>query len=644
MNLNAIRKLVSGNKTRLKDAQVGVELDLCYLTPQIILMGFPASGIETLYRNSRKQVKRWLEARHALAYRIYNFCPLTENGYDSAYFHHQVHRFPFPDHHPPPLSMIPLFVADMAAFLAGSSANVAVIHCKAGKGRSGTMSISYLMTLDAVPEDAAPARPGPAPAEAPKPRPPELVAPAYPPPKAAPSATAPYAGVIVANRATIADALIDLPAEGHDADGRLQLGDAEGRGGIATPDAGDADKTPTVPAEGPTFGPAPATNGARMRARIGALLRYHTARRMADPSASRDGVSIPSQRRWLEYWGAVLAGNDARRFLDQPAPKHVVIKWIKIRLTPSEHYLNLVSFNTKIAVQLAHYKSSYIDRIERAEQALHRTNGFPRAQFLAPSSGSSPAAHPGPADAAQSPGAHAPDSEWQDGSALVVKFASFGQRPAPPSSASSADASVFDGSSSVGTHSSTTSGRPGSVSTDMGPGEAVWPARRAADDEEDGSSRLLTPVRLYPSPESATSARGLARKAKGRAAIDALGGVRLDATREVQCKFVVGSTGSKHASLMTDVVSLGYLWFIPAFHANDPASPAHPRQPSASSSAASAAVPDASSSSTSSFDPHHHHHHHHHQGEHITTFDNHQIDFCHLNLLSNVQICWHFSP
>lgn len=39
-------------------------------------------------------------------------------------------RYPFPDHHVPPLSMIPMFVADVTAYLAEDPENVAVIHCK----------------------------------------------------------------------------------------------------------------------------------------------------------------------------------------------------------------------------------------------------------------------------------------------------------------------------------------------------------------------------------------------------------------------------------------------------------------------------------------------------------------------------------
>ncbi|KAG0149562.1 hypothetical protein CROQUDRAFT_300333 [Cronartium quercuum f. sp. fusiforme G11] len=152
MNFDSIRRIVSGKKSRLADHEIGVDLDLCYITDKIIVMGYPATGIESLYRNRRKDVRRWLEARHGTFYKIYNFCPRRENEYDPSYFHNQVKRFPFPDHHAPPLSIIPLFVHDITCFLNSSDKNVAVIHCKAGKGRSGTMTVCYLMTLASLPQ------------------------------------------------------------------------------------------------------------------------------------------------------------------------------------------------------------------------------------------------------------------------------------------------------------------------------------------------------------------------------------------------------------------------------------------------------------------------------------------------------------
>lgn len=49
--MNAVRRLVSGKKARYEED--GVSLDLVYLTDRIIIMGYPASGVEALYRNER---------------------------------------------------------------------------------------------------------------------------------------------------------------------------------------------------------------------------------------------------------------------------------------------------------------------------------------------------------------------------------------------------------------------------------------------------------------------------------------------------------------------------------------------------------------------------------------------------------------
>lgn len=73
MNFDSIRRMVSGKKSRLADAELGVDLDLSYITDKIIMqvpprclaripradsrgscsMGYPASGLESLYRNRR---------------------------------------------------------------------------------------------------------------------------------------------------------------------------------------------------------------------------------------------------------------------------------------------------------------------------------------------------------------------------------------------------------------------------------------------------------------------------------------------------------------------------------------------------------------------------------------------------------------
>lgn len=48
--MDFLRELVGGPKNRFKEA--GFNLDLTYISPRIVAMAFPASGIEKLYRNS----------------------------------------------------------------------------------------------------------------------------------------------------------------------------------------------------------------------------------------------------------------------------------------------------------------------------------------------------------------------------------------------------------------------------------------------------------------------------------------------------------------------------------------------------------------------------------------------------------------
>ena len=57
------RHLVSQNKKRF--TQDGFDLDLVYLTDEIICMGLPAEGKEAFYRNPIDVLVRFFESRHA---------------------------------------------------------------------------------------------------------------------------------------------------------------------------------------------------------------------------------------------------------------------------------------------------------------------------------------------------------------------------------------------------------------------------------------------------------------------------------------------------------------------------------------------------------------------------------------------------
>lgn len=146
-----MRHVVSDRKNRYIDEKY--DLDLSYITPSLIVMGWPSTGaLEKYYRNNMTTVQKFLKARHDTDFKVYNFC--SERTYDPDSFEGAVVNYPFPDHHPPRFAQMPAFIADIREYMAENENNVAVLHCKAGKGRSGTMCCSYLITEGFSKEDA----------------------------------------------------------------------------------------------------------------------------------------------------------------------------------------------------------------------------------------------------------------------------------------------------------------------------------------------------------------------------------------------------------------------------------------------------------------------------------------------------------
>ena len=126
----------------------------------------------------------FLDEKHDKDWAIWEF-RAEGTGYPDEEVYNRVRHYPFPDHHPPPFRLVPMMLASMRNWLHGGALEggrvdrgengelhittdirdstgapitidgvekgqrkkerVVVVHCKAGKGRSGTASCSYLI-------------------------------------------------------------------------------------------------------------------------------------------------------------------------------------------------------------------------------------------------------------------------------------------------------------------------------------------------------------------------------------------------------------------------------------------------------------------------------------------------------------------
>ncbi|KAJ5974484.1 Phosphatase tensin type [Penicillium waksmanii] len=151
-----LRQIVAGPRQQHPEAG----LDLCYVTDNVIATSGPSGNYpQRAYRNPLDALVKFLDSKHGANWCIWEF-RAEGTGYPDSEVYGRIHHFPWPDHHPPPFALIPNIMGSMRNWLnnlddtdkkegeEGPSKRVAVVHCKAGKGRSGTVATAYLISQE----------------------------------------------------------------------------------------------------------------------------------------------------------------------------------------------------------------------------------------------------------------------------------------------------------------------------------------------------------------------------------------------------------------------------------------------------------------------------------------------------------------
>lgn len=142
-----IKKLVS-SPTKSVTNDYDIQLDLSYITSRLIVCSRPVDKFPKIfYRNSLNDLVNFLEINHGNNWSLWNFKleSLDDYSFSNKVLKNKLYHFPWPDHECPPFELILNALESINNFLSKNSKNVAVLHCKMGKGRSGLIAVACLM-------------------------------------------------------------------------------------------------------------------------------------------------------------------------------------------------------------------------------------------------------------------------------------------------------------------------------------------------------------------------------------------------------------------------------------------------------------------------------------------------------------------
>lgn len=126
-------------------------LDLAYITPYLVATAGPTQHwLESWYRQPVSSVANYLNARHGDNWRVWNLVDDSEIAYTPEALNGKVVRYPVQDHTPPPVGFLTRIIVEINKYVEEDPRNVAVVHCKRGKGRTGTVICAYLVAFQGL--------------------------------------------------------------------------------------------------------------------------------------------------------------------------------------------------------------------------------------------------------------------------------------------------------------------------------------------------------------------------------------------------------------------------------------------------------------------------------------------------------------
>lgn len=158
--------MVWEQETNTNTEKTESDLDLSYITPRLIAMGAPYDEPPVgtgLGKNAAARVAAFLAGRHGRHFRVYDLT--LERAYSANTFTEAVARVAgpdavaaapvvvrrgFADHHAAPLALLLALLDELAQYHAADARNVAVVHCMAGRGRTGLVVCAYLLYTGAA--------------------------------------------------------------------------------------------------------------------------------------------------------------------------------------------------------------------------------------------------------------------------------------------------------------------------------------------------------------------------------------------------------------------------------------------------------------------------------------------------------------